>query len=120
MIVAGFGFRARATSASLADALARAGAPTRPDLFATLDRQAEGLRDFARLRATALRAVSPDQAAIQITLTASRASASATGLGSVAEACALAAAGPDARLIGPRAVSDDGMATCAIAIGERA
>ncbi|MFP4328377.1 MAG: cobalamin biosynthesis protein, partial [Paracoccaceae bacterium] len=35
--------------------------------------------------------------------------------GSVAEACALAAAGPGALLLGPRAISSDRMATCALA-----
>ncbi|MHA6346914.1 cobalamin biosynthesis protein, partial [Roseivivax sp. CAU 1761] len=40
--------------------------------------------------------------------------------GSVAEAAALAAAGPGARLLGPRAVSPDGCATCALAQGKEA
>ena len=39
------------------------------------------------------------------------------GTGSVAEAAALAAAGPGAQLLGPRVVSGDGLATAAIAIG---
>lgn len=39
------------------------------------------------------------------------------GTGSVAEAVALVAAGPGARLWGPRAVSADGMATAAVAEG---
>jgi cobalt-precorrin 5A hydrolase len=37
------------------------------------------------------------------------------GTGSVAEASALAAAGPGARLLGPRVISGDGLATAAIA-----
>jgi cobalt-precorrin 5A hydrolase len=37
------------------------------------------------------------------------------GTGSIAEASALVAAGPGARLRGPRAVSADGTATAAIA-----
>ncbi|MFT4151918.1 MAG: precorrin methylase, partial [Paracoccaceae bacterium] len=35
---------------------------------------------------------------------------------SVAEACALAALGPGARLAGPRSISGDGMATAALAL----
>jgi cobalt-precorrin 5A hydrolase len=49
-------------------------------------------------------------------LTHSEASIRATGFGSASEAAALAAAGPDARLLGPRTVN--GPATCALAIGE--
>lgn len=120
MIVAGFGFRSGASQASLTDALARANAPATPALFATLSRKADDLRAFADARATPLRAIEPDQAERQATLTQSQASAAKTGLGSVAEACALAAAGPGARLLAPRVISDDKMATCAIAIGDPA
>lgn len=49
----------------------------------------------------------------QATVTESAASRSATGLGSVAEAAALDAAGPGARLLGPRRIA--GGATCALA-----
>jgi cobalt-precorrin 5A hydrolase len=41
------------------------------------------------------------------------------GVGSVAEAAALAAAGPGARLLGPRAVSACGTATAALAEAAR-
>ena len=40
--------------------------------------------------------------------------------GSLAEAAALAALAPGARLIAPRVTSEDGMATCAIAEGDPA
>jgi cobalt-precorrin 5A hydrolase len=49
------------------------------------------------------------------TPTQSAASLAAHGTGSVAEAAALAAAGPDARLIARRIVSPDRLATCALA-----
>ena len=53
----------------------------------------------------------------QATLTQSGRVQALKGAGSVAEAAALAAAGPGARLRGPRAVSADGTATAAIAEG---
>lgn len=117
MIVAGFGFRAQASWASLADALALAGAPSAPDAFATLERKTDALASFAKKHKTLLMAISEKEAGEQITHTQSAASEGETGLGSVAEACALAAAGPGAKLLGPRVISSDSMATCAIAIG---
>ena len=51
-------------------------------------------------------------------ITQSEASFRRYGTGSVAEATALLAAGKGARLIAPRVVSSDGMATCAIAEGK--
>lgn len=48
--------------------------------------------------------------------TRSAASRSATGAGSASEAAALGAAGPAARLLGPRIVA--GRVTCAIAVSE--
>ncbi|MBS9720586.1 cobalamin biosynthesis protein [Tianweitania sp. BSSL-BM11] len=47
-------------------------------------------------------------------LTKSETSLAATGLGSASEAAALAACGPDARLLGPRLVQDG--VTCALAV----
>ena len=47
-------------------------------------------------------------------LTRSEASLAATGLGSASEAAALAACGPDARLLGARLVQDG--VTCALAV----
>ncbi|OWU72950.1 precorrin methylase [Marinibacterium profundimaris] len=118
MIAAGFGFREGAGVESLADALqaARAGGPA-PEVIATLPAKAghDALRALADRLALPLRAVAPDG---RPTLTTSPAALAAHGTGSVAEAAALAAAGPGARLIGPRAISSDRMATCAIAVGE--
>lgn len=117
MIVAGFGFRAEATQASLADALGRAGFVVVPEVFATLDSKAETLRPFAAQQRAALHLIHLRQAQSCQTLTSSTASRAATGLASVAEACALVAAGPGGRLLGPRVISSDKMATCAIAVG---
>ncbi len=65
-------------------------------------------------------AVSPSALQTPDTPTQSRASREARGTGSVAEAAALAAAGPGARLLTARHISPDRMATCAIAEGPAA
>jgi cobalt-precorrin 5A hydrolase len=117
VIVAGFGFRASATPDSLADALVRAGGE--PGLLATAEDKARtpAFRDFAQRLGLPVLGIDPTALAAQTTLTQSAASRAARATGSVAEAAALAAAGPGARLLGPRAVSGDGMATCALAEG---
>nr|WP_300036660.1 cobalamin biosynthesis protein [uncultured Roseobacter sp.] len=122
MIVAGFGFRSRATVQSLQGALsaAQVGTPLKPDAAATIRDKAEA-PVFLRFAADQnLRPVAIDDADLQRqqTTTQSAASLAARETGSMAEAAALAAAGPGARLIAPRVVSDDGMATCALAQGE--
>lgn len=113
MIVAGFGFRSGATPESLRDAFARAGGQA--DRLATLADKAESeaFRVFAGDRD--LTAVPPEAARRMQTLTRSAQSESARRTGSVAEACALAAAGPGAQLLGARTISSDRMATCALA-----
>ena len=115
MIVAGFGFRAAATMESLADALARTGAV--PEAVATLTDKSATLAALADQLALPLHSVSAEAARKQTTLTTSDASQLTRQIPSVAEACALAAAGPGAKLLAPRVVSGDRMATCAIAIG---
>ncbi|MDM7255914.1 MAG: cobalamin biosynthesis protein [Paracoccus sp. (in: a-proteobacteria)] len=115
MIVAGFGFRAKATVESLASAFAHAGGQA--DVFATAQDKARA-NVFTRFAAGRRVAEIPSEAlAAQVTVTQSAASQAARGTGSVAEAAALAAAGPCARLIVARVVSDDGCATCALAKG---
>ncbi|MEL6517554.1 MAG: cobalamin biosynthesis protein [Pseudomonadota bacterium] len=118
MIVAGFGFRSAASVESLADAL-RVACDTTPDLLATLETKATepAFEGLAAKAALPTRAVAPDLARAQTTATRSNASLDAHDLASVAEACALAAAGPGARLIVPRVISSDRLATCAIAKG---
>lgn len=112
MIAAGFGFRKGATKASLRDAYDRAGTA---DVLTTLadKAQAPAFRELAHDLGLPMHTVVTDPAAQ--TITTSQASLCARGLPSVAEATALAAAGPGARLLGPRVVSSDRMATCALA-----
>jgi cobalt-precorrin 5A hydrolase len=117
MIVAGFGFRSGVTLAALRDALARAGGPLGVTHLATPDVKAERLAPLARALAVPMIAVPAEAMRQQKTLTRSDRVRTLFGTGSVAEAAALAAAGPGARLRGPRAVSADGTATAAIAEG---
>ncbi|NSX56834.1 cobalamin biosynthesis protein [Parasulfitobacter algicola] len=117
MIVAGFGFRAAASPASLQNALIKASQDHRPDALATVADKLDGLQPLAETLDLPIISVSPPKLKAQQTLTQSKASDAARDTGSVAEAAALASAGPDARLVGPRHISDDRMATCAIAIG---
>jgi cobalt-precorrin 5A hydrolase len=115
MRVAGFGFRQGATLAALQDALARAGGPQRLTAIATATDKAAGLQPLAAALDLPLIAVPPAVLAAQSTLTRSARIPARYGTGSLAEAAALAAAGPGARLVGPRAVSQDSTATAAIA-----
>jgi cobalt-precorrin 5A hydrolase len=117
VIVAGFGFRAAATADSLADALARAGGT--PNVLATAEDKAQSPAFLSLAKRMCLQVAAIDAGALsaQTTLTQSETSRAARATGSVAEAAALAAAGRGARLLGPRAVSGDGMATCALAEG---
>jgi len=119
VIVAGFGYRRGATSQSLASALDKACATGRADALATVAEKAETavFAAFVRNMKRPAIAISPADLAAQQTETQSAASLETHGTGSVAEAAALAAAGPDARLIRARVVSDDRMATCALAEG---
>ncbi|PTW97531.1 cobalamin biosynthesis protein [Pararhodobacter aggregans] len=115
MIVAGFGFSSRATLDSLQGALAATGGA--PDALATLADKASALAPLAlSLNLPLIPVAGP----LPETLTQSERSREARGTGSVAEACALAAAGPGAYLLGPRAVSPDRLATCALAEGGQA
>lgn len=117
MRVAGFGFRSGADVESLAAALEATGA-TGVTQLATVAAKADGLRGLAERLLLPVEPVPVAKLAAQSVATRSEASLAAWGTGSVAEASALAAAGPGARLLGPRAVSPDGRATCAIAEGE--
>lgn len=118
MMVAGFGFRRGATVSSLAEALHLTGHAEAIDALATLDDKIGAtFKRFAADRP--LVAVTAAEAEAMTTTTQSQASLDARNIASVAEAVALAAAGPGGRLIGPRVVSGDRMATCAIAIGEQ-
>ena len=115
MRVAGFGFRSAATAASLRDALDRAGGGA-DGLATSADKAATPVfRGFAGEMRLPVLAVAPESLADQPTITHSPRVAARFGTGSLAEAAALAAAGPGARLLAPRAVSLDKQATAAIA-----
>jgi len=119
MIVAGFGFRTEASVFSLISAyqLARERAPPVTHLAAPADKT-DLLEELAHLLGLPSIAVPSERLAQVSTLTASAATQAARGVGSVAEASALAAFDNDAAsLTGPRHVSRDRMATCAIALG---
>jgi cobalt-precorrin 5A hydrolase len=117
MIVAGFGFRSGVSLAAFQDALARAGGPEGVTHLATLAAKAEGLQPLAQLLGLPVLALPPEALRGAATLTQSDRVEAMFGTGSVAEAAALVAAGPGARLRGPRAVSEDGTATAALAEG---
>ena len=118
MIIAGFGMRAEVTEASLQDALDQTGYA--PDAIATVVDKVgiNAFQAFARTQNLPIQAVSQvslDQAQIQ---TQSQVSLYHRGTGSVAEAAALIAAGTGATLLSGRKISNDRLATCAIAITE--
>ena len=113
--IAGIGFREAAQVESLLDALARAGAADlRHIALPGVKARHQAAMQLSRL-GYHLHPVSAAALTAPATLTDSAASRAAHGTGSVSEACALAAIGPGARLIAPRAISADGMATAAIA-----
>lgn len=115
MRVAGFGCRAGVTREALLALLGAAEAVAGPvtALACPPHRAHEpGLRDLAAARRLPLDAV--PVAGVE-TPTRSARIAAAYGTGSVAEAAALVAAGPGARITLARIVAPDGMATCAIA-----
>ena len=115
--IAGLGFRATAEVASLRDALVAAGGMDGVVALATAEAKA-GSAVLAALAAELglpVLAVAPAALAAVETPTRSERVAARFDTGSLAEAAALAAAGPGARLLGPRAVSRDRKATAAIA-----
>ncbi|MDA7966410.1 cobalamin biosynthesis protein [Ruegeria sp.] len=119
MIVAGIGFSSAATVDSLRAAFDRATAGQAVQALATpAGKQGHpALVAFTDDLALPLHFIATDDLAGQRTLTCSTRSRATYGTGSVAEASALAAAGTGARLTSPRQISDDRLATCAVAIG---
>lgn len=122
MKVAGLGFRQDVTLASLREALAAAGGADGLAAMATVSDKAdaEPLTQLARECGVPIKAIPADVLASVDTPTQSKLVTEKFGTGSVAEAAALAAAGPRARLIATRAVSQDRTATAAIAEGDGA
>jgi cobalt-precorrin 5A hydrolase len=120
MIVAGFGFRSAATVQSLADAFAIAGSKT-VDAIATADDKSQQVAFVAFAKTIGVRIIPISALNLAQTETPTKSQASQThrDTGSVAEACALAAIGKGAKLLAPRSISHDRMATCAIAQGPK-
>jgi cobalt-precorrin 5A hydrolase len=119
VIVAGFGFRTGAAPSSLRDAfeLACADCGLAITALAAPADKVHPLAPLAAEQGLPVVAILPEALEHAPTTTVSPASLAARRTGSVAEAAALAAAGPGARLLTTRHVSSDRMATCAIAQG---
>jgi len=120
VIVAGFGFRDSATVDSLENALAKACDGREVDCIATAaDKAAHGaFQALAARTDLPVRKVNPEVMAEVSPVTNSEISTKHRATGSLCEASALAAAGGKARLLGTRVISDDRLATCALARGD--
>ena len=118
VIVAGFGFRAAATRASFADALTQTGRMDEVTHVSAPEDKVSASEFTAFAAHRPVTGVDPVKLTQQMTLTQSEVSMTARGTGSVAEAAALAAAGQNAKIIVPRVISTDRLATCALAIGD--
>ena len=122
--VAGIGFRSAATLSSLVDALQQALAEAGTGgLDALVTESAKSrvpvFRELAQSMSLPGLGVAVGDLEQMITPTQSRRIQDRFGTGSLAEAAALVAAGPEAALVACRAVSRDGMATAAIADSQR-
>lgn len=118
MRVAGIGFRGAATVSDLHEALAMArGAGPQVEAVVTEAAKARVpvFREFAAELGVPGLGIAIEEMAQMITPTQSTRIQDKFGIGSLAEAAALAAAGPAAVLVAGRAISGDGMATAAIA-----
>lgn len=120
MRVMGIGFRAAADLASLQDAMRlafEAGGAQKLDALVTESAKSREkvFREFAQLLGLPGLGITQTDLEHMITPTQSQRIIDTFGTGSLAEAAALVAAGPDARLVAMRVVSGDGMATAAIA-----
>ena len=122
MKIAGLGFKKDVTLTSLREALLAAGGPDGLTAIATVSDKADAaaLKQLARECGVPIRAIPAGVLAGVETPTQSERVAERFGTGSVAEAAALAAAGPRARLVATRVVSQDRTATAAIAEGDGA
>ncbi len=120
MRVAGLGFQRQASLDSLREALLAAGGIHRLDALATASDKATApvLIALARELGLPIKAIPADQLAAIETPTRSARILSMRGTGSLAEAAALAAAGPHGRLVSTRIVSRDRTAAAAIAEGD--
>ena len=119
MIVAGFGFTSKATVSSLRSAFRAATGGSDVDIIAAPEDKAvsEVLRVFSEEQSRPVQPIRPETLQTTETATHSGRIKALRGTGSVAEACALSAAGANARLLTTRQTSSDRQATCALAIG---
>lgn len=120
MTPVGIGFRGAADLASLQDALQRAlSAAGHPNIDAVVTEatkaRAPVFQEFAQALGVPGLGIRLEDLQQMITPTQSARIQDRFGTGSLAEAAALVAAGPQARLVAVRVVSGDGMATAAIA-----
>jgi len=120
MKVAGLGFRREANIDSLREVLVAAGGAGGLDALATASDKADApaLISLARELGLSIKAIPAEQLAGIQTPTRSERIKTMRGVGSLAEAAALAAAGRHARLVSTRIVSRDKTATAAIAEGD--
>ena len=122
MKVVGLGFKKDVTLASLREVLLAAGGSEGLTAVATVSEKADAevLKQLALECGVPIKAVAAEMLVGIDTPTQSKLVAEKFGTGSVAEAAALAAAGPHARLMATRVVSQDRTATAAIAEGDGA
>jgi len=120
MRVAGLGFRQGVKVAALREALDAAGGHHGLAALATISDKAAtaALVSLAGELGLPIRTVAADRLTDIETVTRSERIAAAFGVGSVAEAVALIAAGRNARIVSSRVVSQDRTATAAIAEGD--
>ena len=120
MRVAGLGFRQGVEVAALREALDAAGGHHGLAALATISDKAAtaALVSLAGELGLPIRTVAADRLTDIETVTRSERIAAAFGVGSVAEAVALIAAGRNARIVSSRVVSQDRTATAAIAEGD--
>ncbi len=119
MRTVGIGFRAAAELSSLQDALQKALSLNGTKIDAIVTESAKSREKVFRELAAVLQVpglgIAPRDLEQMITPTQSQRIQDRFGTGSLAEAAALVAAGPTARLVVERVISSDGMATAAIA-----
>jgi cobalt-precorrin 5A hydrolase len=118
--VAGIGFRCGASLASLQDALIHAldstgGIPIEALVTESAKSRAPVFKELAQVMGVPGLGVRSEDMAQMMTPTQSQRILDKFGTGSLCEAAALVAAGPDAQLLAVRVISGDGMATAAIA-----
>lgn len=118
-LIAGFGYRAAATADSLANALTKARAEAGTDaplakICVPADKAEEAcVTAFAAAEGVAITPIAPGALTAVETPTQAERVIEKRGTGSVAEAAAIAGGG--SKLIAERVVSEDRMATCALA-----